>query len=247
MKKALLLLLLLPIALMAQNPYATGGLVDKEAYARIPVKARQLTRSYTALPTRASLVSYCPTPGNQGVYSTCTSWAIAYAARTIMEAQANGITDPATNAREAFSPTLVYALIKDPSDRGCNVGTSIERGLELLMQRGVPKKKNYYEDCATSIPAYAYSDAANYKIQDYFTLFSYNENAQGKIEATKMSLSEGRPVLILMECFNSFSYAKECWNGRADYSRGYHSMCVVGYDDEVHGGAFRILNSWGTE
>ena len=26
----------------------------------------------------------------------------------------------------------------------------------------------------------------------------------------------------------------------------YHAMCVVGYDDIIDGGAFRIMNSWGT-
>ena len=246
MKKLILLLLLLPIASMAQNQFATGCLIDDDAYSRIPLKATQLTRSYTALPSRVSLVSYCPTPGDQGIYQTCTSWAIAYAARTIMEAQVNGITNPATNAEEAFSPTFVYGLIKDPQDQGCSTGTSIEKGLELLKQRGVPKKKTYYEDCCTYIPSNAYTDAANYKIQDYFRLFSTNDNATKKIEATKMAISEGRPVIISMVCYNSFSSAKEYWNGYADFFKGYHAMCVVGYDDDIHGGAFRIMNSWGT-
>lgn len=247
MKKALVLLLLLPLVSLAQKPhYATGCLVDDESYARIPVKARQLTRSYTVLPARASLLPYCPTPGNQGIYQTCTSWAVAYSARTIMEAVANGQKDPKTNAQEAFSPTFVYALIKNSTDRDCSTGTLIEDALAVMKNKGVPKMKNYYEDCASYIPASAYSDAANYKIENYFTLFSNYDNASKKIEATKMAISEGRPVMISMECFNSFSNAKDCWDGYADYSRGWHAMCAVGYDDEKYGGAFRIMNSWGT-
>jgi len=246
-KTLLLLLLLLPIVSFAQKPqYATGCLVDDEAYSRIPVKARQLTRSYTALPARASLTPYCPTPGDQGIYQTCTSWAIAYAARTILEAEVNGTTDPETNANEAFSPTFVYALIKESYDQGCNTGTYIHKGLNLLKQQGVPKKKTYYEDCATSIPSVAYTEAANFKIQDYFTLFTLNDNAAKRVEATKMAISEGRPVIISMVCYESFQYAKECWNGITNYNNGYHAMCVVGYDDEKYGGAFRIMNSWGT-
>ena len=29
-------------------------------------------------------------------------------------------------------------------------------------------------------------------------------------------------------------------------SEGGHAMCVIGYDDTVNGGSFRIVNSWGT-
>ena len=112
MKKSLLLLLLLPLVAFAQTPYFTGCVFDDEDYERTPLKAKQLTRAYTILPPRASLLQYCPTAGNQGQHGTCTSWAIAYAARTIMEAQRNGCTNPSTNAKEAFSPTFVYFKIK---------------------------------------------------------------------------------------------------------------------------------------
>ena len=85
MKRISLFLLLLATSAIAQaQQYATGCLVDEVAYSRIPVKARQLTRSYSSLPRKASLLDYCPTPGDQGNYGTCTSWAIAYAARTIL-------------------------------------------------------------------------------------------------------------------------------------------------------------------
>ena len=35
-----------------------------------------------------------------------------------------------------------------------------------------------------------------------------------------------------------------------DYSMsgfGGHAMCVIGYDDDLQGGAFQIMNSWGQE
>lgn len=234
----------MPLVAFAQMPYFTGCDFDDEDYQRTPVKAKQLTRAYTILPKRASLYQYCPTPANQGQYGTCTSWAIAYAARTIMEAQRNGITNPATNAKEAFSPTFVYYNIKRKP--GCKDGTYIGDGLKLLKEKGVPKKSTFYEDCASYIPESAYTDAANYKIEDYFTLFNIGEPAEKKIEASKMALSQGRPVIIGMECYTSFSYAKDLWGGSADQYQGGHAMCVIGYDDEKYGGAFQIMNSWGT-
>lgn len=247
MKKISLLLFSITIAILTQaQQYHSGCLIDEEAYARIPVKAKQLTRSYASLPRKAMLLEYCPTPGNQGVYQTCTSWAIAYAGRTILEAQATGCTDPATNAKEAFSPTFVYAKIKDPSAYDCQAGTYIEDGLRLLKNVGVPKKSVFYEDCASSIPAAAYENAKQYKIEDYFTLFNSTAPAQQRIEATKMALSQGRPVIISMPTYNSFCQAGAVWNGVANYSDGYHCMCVVGYDDDKYGGAFLFMNSWGT-
>lgn len=246
MKKSLLLLLLLPLVAFAQTPYFTGCVFDDEDYERTPLKAKQLTRAYTILPPRASLLQYCPTAGNQGQHGTCTSWAIAYAARTIMEAQRNGCTNPSTNAKEAFSPTFVYFKIKSSKDVGCKTGTWIGDGLKLLKEQGVPKKSTFYEDCASYIPQAAYTDAANYKIEDYFTLFNTGDPAEKKIEASKMALSQGRPVIIGMECYTSFSYAKDRWEGKADGYQGGHAMCVVGYDDEKYGGAFQIMNSWGT-
>ena len=246
MKKIFLLLLLVPVMAMGQKPFFTGCVMDDEEYEQAPLKATQVTRSYTVLPGRASLLPYCPTPDNQGPYGTCTSWAIAYAARTIMEAQLNGCTDPSVNARNAFSPTFVYALIKYSYDTQCQKGSSIEKGLMLLKEKGVPKKAVFYEDCASTIPSFAYADAANHKIQDYFRLFDIGDPAGKKIQSTKMALSQGRPVIIGMRFFNSFYDAKDRWSGKADVEDGGHAMCVIGYDDDKYGGAFHIMNSWGT-
>lgn len=247
MKKTILLLLLIPILSVAQTTeYFTGCIIDEEEYSKIPVKATQLTRAYTVLPKRVSLLQYCPTPGDQGRYGTCTSWAIAYAARTIMEAQLNECTDPATNAKEAFSPSFVYGLIRGSNACGCDKGTRISHGLELLKTKGVPKKSVYFESCATTIPAAAYTNAVNYKIEDYFTLFLSNATAEQRVTSTKKALSEGRPVIIAMRYFKSFSFAKDLWNGDSSNEDGSHAMCVVGYDDEKYGGAFHIMNSWGT-
>lgn len=247
MKRFFLLLFLFPLTCFAQfEEYPMGSLVDEAAYDSIPVKATQLTRSYTVLPKRASLRQYCPTPSSQGQYGTCVGWSVAYAARTIMEAAAEGRTDPATNAAEAFSPTFVYANIKNPNDFNCSEGSHIEDALKLLKTKGVPKKTTYSQDCESSIPSSVYTSASAYKIQDYFTVFTSTATTEQKVKATKMAISQGRPVIISMSCYTSFNHATTQWNGEADKFRGYHAMCTVGYDDEINGGSFLIMNSWGT-
>lgn len=247
MKKTIILLALLPYLAIAQTEtYSMGSVLDDDAYARIPVKAVQLTRSYANLPIRCSLLPYCPTPKSQGAYGTCTSWAVAYAARTIMEAEIMGHTGAENIAQEAFSPSFVYAKIKNYNDIDCQNGSSISDALDLLKRQGVPKLSTFFADCASAIPSSVQSEAATYVIKDYFTLFTANATSSRKVEATKMALAQNRPVIISMECYASFSSAGKCWDGNADLLRGHHAMCVIGYDDEKHGGAFQIMNSWGT-
>jgi len=248
MKKGLLLLLFIPFLAFAQEnePFMMGSLVDDEAYASIPVKAKQLTRSYANLPSRCSLRSFCPTPMSQGQYGTCTSWAVAYAARTIMEAETMGLTNSDQLSQEAFSPSFVYAKIKHDNDPNCQNGSFISDALNLLKRQGVPKMASFHTDCASYIPDNVQHQASSFVIKDYFTLFSSDASVDRKISATKMALAQGRPIVISMECYKSFSNAGHCWNGDADVLRGHHAMCVVGYDDDVEGGAFQLMNSWGT-
>lgn len=250
MKYRLIILLLFVLGanlVYSQNEYYTGVLLDDEEYEKIPQKATLLTRDYSILPRKYSLKQYCPLPLSQGAHETCVGWASAYAARTITEAINNGWTSQAQINKESFSPAFIYKLIKNPKDVNCQVGTNIHMAFSTMKQLGVAKQNNLDVQCADYIASSVYSNALNYKIDDYFILFSYDcNNYRTKINTTKKSISQNRPVVISMACYNSFSYAKLYWNGVADSHRGWHAMCVVGYDDDVNGGSFLLMNSWGS-
>lgn len=244
---ALLIITATPaIAQDTDENHRTGLRMDDEAYSRLPEQATQLTRGYTALPSSHSLKKYCPTPKNQGNYGTCTSWAAAYAARTIAEAVRNGWTDRATIDREAFSPPFVYKQIKESNDYNCQQGSYPGDALLVMKNKGVPKYSEFHPMCTNSIPAYVFSSAFNHRIDNYFRLFSSLSDPQLKINKTKMALSEDCPVVIGMNCYKSFNTATDFWNGVHDVYLGGHALCVVGYDDNKYGGAFLIMNSWGT-
>ena len=49
-----------------------------------------------------------------------------------------------------------------------------------------------------------------------------------------------------MQVSSTFYKAKGSWSGIHNTKPGGHAMVVVGYDDDKYGGAFEILNSWGT-
>lgn len=251
MKRAIILCLLVSVALGSnaqsyRGNYSMGLRMDDDSYAKVPQLATQLTRGYRALPSSHSLKRFCPTPQSQGQYGTCTSWATAYAARTIAEAVKNNWTSQAIIDREAFSPPFIYKQIKLKDDVNCQFGSCIDEAMEILKTKGTPKYKAFHPMCTSSIPVELFTSAYDYRIDNYFRLFSVNDEASAKINKTKMALSEDCPVVIGMKCYDSFSDATDVWSGEKDTLRGGHAMCVVGYDDNKYGGAVLIMNSWGT-
>ena len=234
------------IMMQAQEEFFSGLLLNDSAYAQIPQKPDLLTRSYEVLPASHSLQPYCPERKSQGLYSTCTGWATAYAARTIAEAVANDWQNPDLITREAFSPFFIYSLIKSNGDANCQRGTYIDMAFETLKGKGVVKYHDFDLDCPPSVPRELYPVAASHTIDNYFTLFSERDSYAKKINTTKKSIAENRPVVISMQLFSSFHTLNEdVWSGIPDVKRGYHALCAVAYDDNRYGGAFLMMNSWG--
>jgi hypothetical protein len=235
--------------------FMDGCLPDDGTYNQLPRKAELLTRDYKSMPKVYSLKQYCPNVRSQGGHGSCTSWAAAYAARTIAEAVKYGWTDNEKITSEAFAPLFVYALIKDykmyPRDVNCKKGTLVSHAVKLMKEIGVPKCASFDVLCASYVEEGLKEEARNYKIDDFTTLFSIDEeNSVEKIRKVRKSLSEDRPVVIAMHLPSSFMHAGSNWDGQdtdVDPSKhGYHAMCVIGYDDYKDGGSFQIMNSWGS-
>ncbi len=243
-----LIFVLYSVTSLAQTP-GTGLVFDDEQYNSVPGKATLTRDLYTSLPKAYSLKQYAPIPKSQGSYGTCTAWATAYAAMTILESMKLGRTDATLTTESTFSPGFIYKHIKDAGDAGCKNGSSISEALELVKTKGVPKYGELAEvNCPTSISPEVYLKASNYKIKDYAKIFGLYDDSKLKISATKKSISQNNPVIIGMNTPNSFYEVDSVWNPiETTTNFGGHAMCVVGYDDEKYGGAFEIQNSWGTE
>jgi hypothetical protein len=72
--------------------------------------------------------------------------------------------------------------------------------------------------------------------------------------AIKQNLVQGAPVVIGMMVGGSFMQGmmgKKVWIPTSDdYAKsgfGGHAICVIGYDDNLEGGAFQLMNSWGSD
>lgn len=201
----------------------------------------------SSLPSSANLETYAPRRLNQGYQGSCSGWAIAYAARTISYARATGQSPNAV----AFSPSFLYNQVALP---GCQ-GAYMHEAMAVLRDVGsLPFKDFGYTDesCRLQPEPYDQRNAAQYRIKGYDRLTLDADDYTPDLQGIKQYLAQGAPVVIGMMVGPSFQQnmmGKRIWNPtRQDYTGqglGGHAMCVVGYDDQMEGGAFRIMNSWG--
>ncbi|PSJ73809.1 hypothetical protein C7N43_27235 [Sphingobacteriales bacterium UPWRP_1] len=229
-----------------------GLLFNNESYKKVPLAP---TLRNDNLPGEASLKTFCPTPRSQGNYGTCAAWATAYSARTIMDAIKKNWTTKAVIDSNAYSPSYTYNQIKFPYDADCSIGTYLDSTLTCIT-RGVGKFKDYYDfnfQCGNS--SFTIDETAKKNaIMGYKRLYNLEDPPSLKIIAIKKSISEKRPVVASIAAPRSFDYAGELWvplelpSGNSEELVtvfGGHAITIVGYNDNMFGGAFEVMNSWG--
>jgi len=253
--KLLVLLMLLCLTPLFGQSYSKGAILDPVQYSRIDVKPTLVSRSYTSIPRAYSLKQYSPIPESQGQYGTCVGWSTAFAARTIAESVALNRTDRTTTSNNVYSPTFVYKNIADNEGKdGAYIGDALNFMKNTgAVKRPVIEKTMYTANNFKGISLSIFNSYIAYPISSYVTLFNNPRGVPGKmnerVPPVKKSLAEKKPVVIAMNCPNSFFNAKDIWRPTEspNVNHGGHAMCVVGYDDDKYGGAFEILNSWGTD
>lgn len=234
---------LIAIPVFAQK-HGLGLLLADSLYANSPTAAPLMRGDYSDLPSSVSLKKFAPTPGNQGSDGTCSGWSTAYAGRTILESIDKNWSQSQIDSN-AFSPSYIYNQIRKA--KGCRYGTSLIDALDVLKNQGDEKLNDFAYECDKQVTALDKIKAAQYKIIEYREIAK--SSTENKEMYVKKSLAEGRPVVFAFDCPYSFDDATNVWlPDTSDYktwNRG-HALAVVGYDDNKYGGAFDIMNSWGT-
>jgi len=122
--------------------------------------------------------------------------------------------------------------------------------LDLLKSTGNVHSKQFDKgnNCRKKPTDEELEAAGRYRIKDWVTLFGSNSSNRVRIEKTKLSLLEQKPVIIAMRTRNNFNdlgpTARYWLPSIGDTSLSFfHAMVVVGFDDGK--GAFEVLNSWG--
>ncbi len=231
--------------------YAGGLKLNRTRSLTVMNKAPLATRSFVNLPDQVSYEQFCPSVGDQGQQETSVAFATAYYLRTIMEGKEQNLTQKPQLDQARFSPTFVYDKIRDPKDINCKGGGTIEEALDVLKTAGVPRLKNLaYPLCNQAVPVAVTQEAAQFRIGDYQQLFTDQTAPDQKVLAVKKALAEGNPVVAGIGAPLSFEEARAVWepapNEKADDILYNQAICVIGYNDKLHGGAFRIVNSWNT-
>ena len=228
----------------------TGALMTSEQYLRIPLVPK--VRSLRQAPPAASLKDYCPIPGNQGRYGTCTAWASAYGARTISWAAKNNLTDVNDITNQAFSPSFIYTQIKNDSDVDCQQGSYIDKSIEALKEEGAVFLTDLPYECNPDVTPFL-QQAKAYAIKDFQRLTTRIDSiTEEDFTNIKQALADKKPVMATIRCYRSFmrSRGDKVWDGVIDDFLGYHAVCLTGYDDNFDNGdgtfgAVELMNSWG--
>jgi hypothetical protein len=250
----LLLASLVLLGFTAQAQYNFQScLLDSTVYAQVPLAAPLMRGDYHNLPQAFSLKKYAPRPQNQGDLGNCVGWTSAYMARTILWAQHHNYTNTDYITAQAFSPFFVYEYIKAYDDRHCKTGATLFAALEALRELGTVKMQDFAQSCNQVLSSALKQKAREFRIESYKRLFV--SGTKDKVPFVKKSIAEGKPVMIGIQCcVESFlNAADSVWlpNAQDDFKslnpQGGHAVTVVGYDDKKYGGAFEIMNSWGTD
>jgi hypothetical protein len=233
---------------VTDNIFSTGATLSPEKYDATEIFEPLADNIKNPLPEKYSLLKYAPSRLNQGAQGSCVAWASSYAARSILEAKATGASGDAV----AFSPSYLYNQI---ALSNCQ-GSYLPEAMKSLQNGGVlPYKEFKYDDqsCSEKPDAEDKRRAAQYKIHGFNRLSKGDNIKEIDMLSIKQHLSQGAPVVIGMMVGGSFMRGMEgqdVWLPEsADYDMsgfGGHAMCVIGYDDYKEGGAFQIMNSWGT-
>ncbi|CAN5578665.1 hypothetical protein BH11BAC2_BH11BAC2_15640 [soil metagenome] len=226
-----------------------GADLDPKVYDQAEVYEPLADNRSNPMPESVSLEKYCPQRLNQGQQGSCVGWGSTYAARTILQARASE-QDPNT---VAFSPAYVYNQIHLEDCQG----SYILKAMEVMQENGaLPFEKFKYtdQDCNRKPNSMERKEASAFKIKGADRLSKNGDDYKTDLLAIKQHLVQGAPVVVGMMVGGTFMQemlGQKIWiPSKEDYDmRGFggHCMCVVGYDDYMEGGAFRIMNSWGEE
>lgn len=235
-------ILLLPVIPAAAEDYATGLIHDSEE--TIQEHLIDYGPSYeTTLPSSVDLTDEFPAPGNQGSQNSCIGWAVAYALKSHQEETARhwGLdTD-----EHLFSPSYIYNQLC----RGSDNGIALAPALDLIKEQGVCTLASFpynARDYVTQPTEEQRNEAALYAASAWHTIHG--------TDSIKKRLSEGDGVIIAIDLYPDFyniSEADPVYDILYGSVKGYHAVCLVGYDDnkQCYGGvkgAFKFINSWGT-
>jgi len=241
-------LLFLTSLYAAAQLYNTGLVFDDEKYNASWVKPLSRRNDITALPAYYSLKTFCPRPGNQLQMNSSAVWATTWSGLGILNAITTNTTNPEKIASGCFSPAYVMAYIKSAEDLDCQNDLDLFEALNFIYTEPLALHSDINDFCPSRKELNTDQLGLNPVTGGFTRLIEQNMSSAQKIFAVKKSISHNYPVVIGMYCPPSFQNAKTYWQP-PEYEKGEYpgqALCIIGYDDKMSGGAFEVINSWGS-
>ena len=236
--------------------YAQGLLFTPENQKSHVEQYIEEDRGFTSyLPSSYSLEKFAP-PIRKQSGSSCVGWATCYAAASILHNIDRNVTSSFEKEAFAFDPYYMYSIMHNNSEADCVEGLNFVEAM------------SFFEDYGTkrwAMPPFLSCDSkwSEDRLKDIqyqsqpFTIDNYYKLEVSDIELLKKIIYDRTPIIIGASVDESFGalFSSEgtvgstgLWN--PDYTNDSdisgHAMTIVGYDDYKFGGAFQIMNSWGT-
>ncbi len=180
-----------------------------------------------------------PIPGAQGGQGSCVGWATAYALKSYQERME--MSWALDSSSHLFSPAWIYNQINGGQDKG----SYIHDAMELIRTSGSASLATmpYNENDFTTRPGTAaIQEASRFKARAWSRLSNTSE--------IKGALANRMPVVIGIKVYSNFNNLRggnSVYNSTSGSYLGGHAITITGYDDNAYGGAFKVINSWGTD
>lgn len=210
------------------------------------------------IPSNYSLEKYVPMVLEQEG-GTCVGFSSLYYALSTMYNQKFGITNFMGKIAHAFDPYFIYSILQSQVNH-CDDGLVMYKAAELLSKVGA-KKMFFppYLTCNSTWNENMINDVVNltvpYNLKDFYIVDLENPDL---IEFLKKVVYYDIPVVTGFSITDSM-YPRSASNPKGVDSDGLwspseidglvggHAMTVIGFDDYRYGGAFRVVNSWGSD
>jgi hypothetical protein len=187
---------------------------------------------------------WLPPVGEQSM-NDCTTWAIAYAAKSYLEARDQGWLPD--RPEHVFSPRFLYNQINGGKDDG----SSFVKAIELMKQQGaatLATEPYRPRDFRTAPSDRARAEAAAFPVRDAHLIVDRTGIRRALQRRQIVVFGAHVNPIFLSGRFTDYTYTKDLF-ARDETLRqpgqphGKHAMCIVGYDDRDH--TFLVMNSWG--
>ena len=237
--------------LLYVDPYTVPGLKMLDKF---PVPGGAPT---AAPPSAIDLTSEMPPVGDQGDQNSCVGWAAGYYDKTHIEyiERYYGWGDTTwhlTDPEHQISPSFIYNQINGGRDGGA----SMTDAQILICDQGACMLSDFpYDDndCTTWPTEPAYANAIPYR---GFDSWGVSVESDAGINQVKLILANHHTCVLGINVYANFDFIENydtvyTVHDKTGKSRGGHALCIVGYDDNKQTadgpGAFRLVNSWGTD